>query len=142
MNIIYALSEAHIIQLHLLYQREWWTRGRTMEDTKKCVAGSQICIGLVSGDDELIGFSRVLTDYTFKALIFDVIVSENKRNQGLGNTLLSLIKNHEQLKSVRHFELYCLPEMFAFYEKHGFTTDVGDIKLMRHVNAQTGNPPV
>jgi predicted GNAT family N-acyltransferase len=82
-----------------------------------------------------LGFSRVLTDYIFKALIFDVIVSEDKRGQGLGHQLLSLIKNHGQLKSVKHFELYCVPEMFAFYEKHGFTTNIGEIKLMRLVNA-------
>jgi predicted GNAT family N-acyltransferase len=134
MNIIYKLSEKHISQLHALYRREWWTRGRSLEETRKCVLGSQICIGLVSDDNQLVGFSRVLTDFIFKALIFDVIVSEDKRGQGLGNQLLTLIKNHEQLKSVKHFELYCVPEMFTFYEQHGFTTNVGEIKLMRLVN--------
>ncbi len=135
MDIIYSLGEKHISQLHTLFQQEWWTQGRSIEDTRRCVFGSQICIGLTATNDELVGFARVLTDYTFKALIFDVIVSKNKRSQGLGNKLLSLIKSHERLKSVRHFELYCLPEMFAFYTKHGFTHHVGEIKLMRCVNS-------
>lgn len=135
MNVIYSLSENHISQLHALYQQEWWTKGRSHENTKKCVFGSQICIGIVSENDELIGFSRVITDYVFKAFIFDVIVRHDSRSLGLGNKLLSLITTHQQLESVRHFELYCLPEMMTFYTKHGFVSDVGEIQLMRLSNA-------
>lgn len=135
MNIIHELSKKHIVQLHALYQAEWWTRGRSLAETTKCVCGSQVCIGITSEHDDLIGFVRVLTDFTFKALIFDLIVMPSERGKGLGNKLLSLVKNHEQLKSVRHFELYCLPEMFSFYEKHGFSTNVGEIKLMRFANS-------
>ena len=135
MNVIFNLNENHIAQLHALYQQEWWTKGRTLEETRNCVAGSQICIGLINTNDELIGFARVLTDFTFKALIFDVIVRENNRKTGLGERLLSLIKSHEKLQNVKHFELYCLPEMCDFYAKHGFTTDLGEIRLMRLSNA-------
>lgn len=135
MNIIYTLTEKHISQLHSLYQQEWWTKTRSLEETRSCVIGSQICIGLVDETSDLVGFSRVLTDYTFKALIFDVIVLKNHRGKGLGDKLLSLIKEHPKLKSVKHFELYCLPEMSDFYAKHGFTADVGEIKLMRLINA-------
>ena len=135
MNDISELSERHIAQLHALYQGEWWARGRTLEDTRRCVRGSQICLGITSEDDDLIGFVRVLTDFTFKALLFDVIVAPCERGKGLGNKLLVLVKNHELLQSVRHIELYCLPEMFAFYEKHGFSASVGDVRLMRLVHA-------
>lgn len=134
MNVIYSLTENHIVQLHELYQQEWWTKGRTLEETKNCVAGSQICVGLISARDELIGFARVLTDLTFKALIFDVIVRKDHRKTGLGDKLLSLIKSHEKLQDVKHFELYCLPEMCDFYAKHGFTT-ISEIRLMRLSNA-------
>ena len=134
MNIIYDLSEKHIVQLHSLFQEEWWTKNRSLADTRSCVVGSQIRIGLVSEKDELLGFARVLTDYTFKAFIFDVIVAKKERGKGLGNQLLSLIRNHEKVRQVKHFELYCLPEMFSFYEKRGFTTDIGKIRLMRLIN--------
>lgn len=135
MNVVYNLTENHIIQLHALYQQEWWTQGRTLEETKRGVAGSQVCIGLIDSSDELIGFARVLTDYTFKALIFDVIVRADQRKTGLGDKLLALIKSHEKLQQVKHFELYCLPEMFDYYTRHGFTTDIGEVRLMRLVNA-------
>lgn len=134
MKTIYQLSDKHIAQLHQLYQKEWWTKARTLEDTRKCVANSQLCIALVDAQDDLIGFARVLTDFTFKALIFDVIVREDQRGKGLGDKLMGLIKSHDKLSGVRHFELYCLPDMKDFYAKHGFTTEVCGVQLMRYDN--------
>ncbi len=132
MKVIYELGSKHIEQLHQLYQEEWWTKGRTLEDTRKCVANSQLCIALVDAQDNLIGFARVLTDFTFKALIFDVIVREDQRGKGLGDKLMGLIKSHDKLSGVRHVELYCLPDMNDFYARHGFTTR--DVQLMRYDN--------
>lgn len=134
MDVIYSLNEKHIVQLHELYQHEWWAKDRTLAETKRCVSGSQICIGLIDGNNDLTGFARILTDYTFKALIFDVIVRRNERDRGLGDMLVSLIKNHKEIMSVKHLELYCLPEMYSFYARHGFTVDVGEIRLMRLIN--------
>ncbi|RZQ51226.1 GNAT family N-acetyltransferase [Pseudoalteromonas phenolica] len=135
MNVTYTLSEENIEELHRLYQKEWWTKGRTLQETKKVVAGSQINIGILDAQNILIGYARVLTDFTFKAIIFDVIVSEFHRDKGLGKRIMQLIKNHKRLASVKSYELYCLPEMFAFYESLGFSTDVAGIKLMRCANA-------
>ena len=135
MNVIYNLSEKNIEELYNLYQKEWWTKGHTLQQTRDCVKGSQINIGILTDENTLIAYARVLTDFTFKALIFDVIVSDSQRGNGLGNKLIELIKNHKSLASIKHFELYCLPEMFTFYEKHGFSVKVGDIKLMRQSNA-------
>jgi len=85
--------------------------------------------------DNLIGFTRVLTDFTFKALIFDVIVHLDHRKEKLGDKLINLVKTHSKLRQVKHFELYCLPELFEFYKKHGFEKNMGDIQLMRFQNA-------
>ena len=134
MEVIYELSGRQIGDLHQLYQREWWTKGRSLAETKQCVDGSQICIGVIDDAGALHGFSRVLTDFTFKALIFDIIVSEQHRGRGLGDKLMGLVMDHERLRRVKHFELYCLPELYSFYGKFGFSTDVGAVKLMRRVN--------
>ena len=134
MKVIYELNKEQINDLQVLYQNEWWTKGRSLAETKQCVEGSQISIGVVDAAGSLQGFSRVLTDYTFKALIFDVIVSAQHRGTGLGDKLMELIMSHEQLRRIKHFELYCLPELFGFYEKFGFSSDVGDVNLMRSVN--------
>ena len=135
MNIVDHLTEEQIEQLHGLYKNEWWCESRTLEETRSCVDGSQIIIGLTGISGDLIGFTRVLTDFTFKALIFDVIVHPDHRAEKLGGKLINLVKTHSKLKKVKHFELYCLPELFEFYKKHGFDKNVGEIKLMRFQNA-------
>lgn len=135
MEVIEKFAEKHILQVHSLYQREWWTKERTLEQTRNCIFGSQICIGVLDSDGNIIGFTRVLTDFTFKAMIFDVIVEECSRGSGLGERLINLVKSHDKLRNVQHFELYGLPELLPFYEKHGFTAEVGGIVLMRRANA-------
>ena len=134
MEVIYELSENHIQDLHVLYRNEWWTNQRSLEDTRKCVQGSQVCIGLIESNS-LIGFVRVITDFTFKALIFDLIIKSEYRSKYLGNKLMRLVRNHEKLKDVTHFELYCLPELIEFYKQYEFSEEIGGIKLLRCNNA-------
>ncbi len=131
MKVIYDFTDEQILQLYRMYQNEWWTKGRSFEDTASCVAGAQVCVGILDGNRQLKGFARVVTDFTFKAIIFDLIVSPEYRGAGLGRRLISLITKHENLKEVHHFELYCLPESQGFYEKIGFSDDLGGLKLMR-----------
>jgi predicted GNAT family N-acyltransferase len=134
MTIIYNFSDKHIKQLYQLYQDVGWGSERSLEGTNDCVQNAQICIGILDNNYNLIGFTRILSDFIYKAFIFDVIVSTEHRGSGLGQKLMELAKNHEKLKKVKHFELYCLPEMEAFYSSIGFSTDVGGIKLMRYTN--------
>ena len=98
MRTVHELDETHVVQLHALFRREWWTADRSLEETRRCVEGSQICIGL--------------TDDT-------------------GNLILA----HPDLARVRHFELYCRPDVGPFYERHGFSTEVGGVRLMRRDGA-------
>ncbi|MBA6372013.1 GNAT family N-acetyltransferase [Colwellia sp. BRX8-4] len=134
MTIIYRFSDDYIKQVHQLYKSVWWGKERSLEDTQNCIRGSQICIGILDVDNELIGFTRILSDFIYKAIIFDVIVSASHRGNGIGQQLMSLVKNHDKLVKVKHFELYCLPELESFYKNLGFSTDVGGIKLMRCSN--------
>ena len=136
LQVVDTLCAQQIVQLHQLFQQEWWSEERSLVDTQRCVEGSQLCIGLIEPQGQLVGFARVLTDVTFKALIFDLIVRQDWRAQGLGKQLLALIKTHEKLRQVQHFELYCLPEMFEFYTALGFSTEVGGVQLMRYNTAR------
>jgi predicted GNAT family N-acyltransferase len=134
MKIIHKFSDENIKQVHQLYKEVWWGKERSLEDTFECVKGSQICIGIVDDNENLIGFVRIITDFIYKAIIFDVIVSSKLRGSGLGLKLMGLVKKHNSLQKVKHFELYCLPDMEDFYSRLGFSTEVGGIKLMRCIN--------
>ncbi|WP_085300503.1 GNAT family N-acetyltransferase [Cognaticolwellia mytili] len=135
MKVIYSFTDKYIEQVYWLHKQAWWSSGRTVEETKRCLEGSQVCIGILDEDENLIAFTRVITDFIFKAIIFDVIVDKSHQGAGLGQRLMSLVKQHKDLHSVKHFELYCLPEMVAFYESFGFSTDIDGISLMRCVNS-------
>ena len=134
LTAIYALDEPQIAQLHALYQKEWWTRGRSLDATRQCVDGSQVCVGLVDCAGNLQAFARAISDFIFKAVIFDVIVAGDARHGGLGKRLMDLLIGHEKLRQVSHVELYCLPELFPFYKQIGFSENVGKLQLMRIVN--------
>ena len=70
--------------------------------------------------EQLVGFGRVLTDFVYRATIWDVIVDAAYQKQGIGSELVQRILAHPRLKKV---ELVWLctrrPE---FYEKLGFTS--------------------
>jgi GNAT superfamily N-acetyltransferase len=127
-----ALTEAQVVDLHALYQGEWWTRGRRLEDVATMVGGPGLVFGLVTDPEgRLAAFARVLTDGVYKALVFDVIVAPAFRNLGLGRQLMKTIVKHPTLDVVKHLELYCLPDMVPFYERWGFSTDVSGVTFMR-----------
>lgn len=114
-------------QLYDLYSKEWWTKGRKFEDVIRMVKHSSLAVGLCSDKDELIAFARVLTDYTFKAMIFDVIVHSDFRGRNLGRTIVDRIIAHETLAEVRSFELYCPDNLVPFYRKLGFAKGTANL---------------
>ena len=97
MKLIYEFTPSQIDTIHQLYLREWWTKQRSLNETQDGINGSQICIGIIDDAGVLQGFCRVVTDFTFKALIFDVIVSTSHRKSGLGNLLMKAIIEHSKL---------------------------------------------
>jgi len=109
----------YIDDLMKLYKNEWWTNKRKKEDVIKMLKHSSLIFGIVK-NNKLIAFARVLSDFVYKALIFDVIVDREYRRLGLSRKLLNEIFNHPKLQNVSGFELYCQAEMIYFYNKFGF----------------------
>ena len=137
-EMISHLTGAQIDDLHALYQLEWWTKGRTLEDVRRVVQHSDVIVAFCEADTKrLVAFTRVLTDYVYKALVFDVIVAASRRATGLGKQLLDTVVHHPNLKSVRHIELYCLPELMPFYQQWDFTAELGTLCLMRRTNERS-----
>ena len=126
------LSCPQIDQLWHMYQAEWWSRGRKLEDVRRAVQHSDLIFAFCDSESSrLAAFARVLTDYVYKAVIFDVIVDRPNRAIGVGRLLLEAITSHPALLFVEHMELYCRPELVAFYKKWGFTADLDELCFMR-----------
>lgn len=136
-QLLFKLTENLTRQLHELYKKEWWSKDRTLEDIQYMLAHSDYIFALVDPDrDRLLAFARVISDRIYKAMILDVIVLDKVRRRNYGREIMNAILQHPEISRIRHVELYCLPEMDAFYEKWGFTTDVGGARLMRKYNDQ------
>ncbi len=131
--IVRQLSEAQILDLCRLYRETWWASDRTLKDVRRMLAHSDIVLGLHDDQqDRLVGFARILTDSVYKAFLLDVMVAESYRGLGLGRYLIDTVLTLPELASVRDIQLYCLPDMVAFYEKWDFSADLqGALALRR-----------
>lgn len=127
-----SLTPEQVDQLVVLFQAEWWTKGRVKEDVVKIVqSGGPIFAFVDSECDELVAFARAMTDGVYKAMIFDIIVKDSWRNTGLGGLLMDTLMNDPAIAHIKHRELYCLETMVPFYGKWGFTPTSAGLNFMR-----------
>ena len=130
-RIVETLTESQVSDLMDLYKNEFWSDKRTREDVVKMLAATDVIIGFVDESDQLIGITRVITDFVYRAMIFDVIIKPTHRKMGLGAKLMDAVLTHPELQAVEHFYLNCLSKMMPFYERWGFSDDVGELKFLR-----------
>lgn len=129
---IHHLSEAQAQELCDLFQNEFWSRGRTLPDVQEMLKNPGVIVAFEeTATGRLAAFARVITDYVYKGLLLDVIVAPDFRGHQLGRALLDAVVSHPALARVGHIELYCLPELVPFYQKWGFTGELGALRFMR-----------
>jgi GNAT superfamily N-acetyltransferase len=94
------------------------------------LAGTDLVLALVDrATDRLVGFTRALTDWRYRAYLYDVIVAPDLHGHGLGRVLVDAAL--ERLAGVETIELSCQPDMVAFYRRWGFENELGGSLLMR-----------
>lgn len=107
-------------QLVNLYRQAPWAKGRTTDDARAMLAHTDVAVSAWDGP-RLVGFGRVLTDYVYRASIWDVIVDKEYQGQDIGTEIMQRILNHPDLKRVELFWL-CTRDKQTFYEKLGFSS--------------------
>lgn len=81
-----------------------------------------------------IGFSRVISDQSEFASLWDVFIDEPHRGKGVGQALLKYIFAHPQLKGI--FRWFLMTEdAHGLYQKFGFKTEIYNPYIMMMVNA-------
>ena len=116
-----------------LLDKTYCANNRKMEINKKAIENS-ICIGIYK-NNEIIGFSRIVTDYATMYWLADVIIDENHRKNGLGKKLIEIITQMKELDGL--FGILATKDAHGLYEKYGFNK-VGE-KYMRK-DAQNQKP--
>lgn len=136
-TLVEELSEQQIEELHALIQQQWWGGKRTLEDVKLMAAHTSLMLGLVEkSSDRLVGFCRVLTDFAFRATIYDVMVAEEFKGRGLGKRLMDALCKHPSLQRVSFIYLACEPDLSPFYKSWGFKAYEGRAEWMIKVQRE------
>lgn len=98
--------------------RSYWGKDRTMETVQKTIDNS-FCFGVYDKAGKLVGYARVVTDFTIFAYLMDVFILEEYRSLGLGKHLIHHIMNHPDLKDIRFWRLDT-KDAHGLYGKYGF----------------------
>jgi len=107
--------------LTALYEEYGWWADREVEGVRIALAETSVAVG-VEDDGDLVASARVLTDYTYYATVYDVIVAADRRGEGLGATLLEAVLDHPELQDVPGLTLLCRRGLIPYYESVGFET--------------------
>lgn len=105
-------------QLIHLYRQAPWAKHRALEQAQAMLAKTDVVISAWDGT-RLVGFGRVLTDYVFRASIWDVIVDREYQKRKIGTEIVRRILDHPTLQQVELFWL--CTRMPGFYERLGFS---------------------
>jgi ribosomal protein S18 acetylase RimI-like enzyme len=107
-----------LAQLLELYQITWWAHDRTMDQVRRALTNSRPIISAWEGG-RMVGFTRVISDLTYRATIWDVIVRPSHQGRGIGKMLMHHVLEHPDLQTVTNFVLLT-KDQHAFYERLGF----------------------
>jgi predicted GNAT family N-acyltransferase len=136
-DFVDRIAPEHFDDLVQLYHEVWWGKERRPEDVRKMLKHTDLVFGFVeSQSGRLAAFARVLTDHTYRATLYDVIVATAYRKMGLGARLLDAVVNHSELKTLERLELSCLPPLVGFYQRWQFSDELGDVRFMRRKNVR------
>lgn len=102
-----------------LYRDHQWWADRSGGAVRNALAATDLAVG-VEDDGRLVAAARVLTDWTFYATVYDVIVAADRRGEGFGARLMEAVVDHERLADVATVDLRCREGLVPFYEQFGF----------------------
>ncbi len=131
-EIIYHLTEAQIMNLLELYQGESWCKDRKIDDVRKMLNYSWVIALVDCVTGRIIAFSRVISDFVYRAFIYDVIVAKEYRGMGFGKQIVNLILESKEIRDVERIELNCIDRNIPFYKKLGFDKVPEGTNMMRY----------
>lgn len=127
------LTESQLDDLLQLYRTTWWGQNRQRAAVQRMLAQTDVVIGLQeTATERLVAFCRLLSDGVYRATVYDVIVAEDYRGQGIGRQLMETVIAHPQLQQVEYIDLNCVPDMMPFYSKFDFHP-ITQVEFMRWV---------
>ena len=105
----------------LLNSNTSWANRRSCRDLKKMISNSSIIVSAWK-KNKIIGFGRATTDTIFRANLWDIVVDNKYRGQGIGEEIVNLIVNDDLLINVEKIYLMTT-HCESFYLKMDFNKE-------------------
>ena len=122
-------ARVDVEQLLDLYKTAWWALERSTDDVRRALDHSHPVLTAWDGPT-LVGFTRVISDRTYRATIWDVIVAPSHQGRGIGRKLVRAALDHPDLRSVTSF-LLLTKDKHRFYEQLGFASEPDMAMMLR-----------
>ena len=92
---------------------------------------NSVCFSVLH-EGKQIGFSRVITDFSEFASLWDVFVDDAHRGKGVGKALMKYVFEHPRLRGV--FRWFLMTEdAHGLYQKYGFRSEAYNPYVMMRV---------
>ena len=119
-SIIDGADRMDIAEVMDLLKQTYWADKRSLEQVRKSMEHSR-CYGVyLEEEGKLVGFARVISDFSTTYYLCDVIVDERWQHQGFGRTLISYIENLPEYQNLRG--ILITRDAHGLYEKFGYQT--------------------
>jgi GNAT superfamily N-acetyltransferase len=102
-----------------MLSKTYWSPGIKEPEVREGARNSTLEIGAFDHNGDQIGYARVISDKIRFAYILDVIVDENYRKQGIGQSLVRFLLHHPDLEMVYQWMLIT-KDAHGVYQKEGF----------------------
>lgn len=127
--VLAELSPEDAADLAALYDDYHVWAGRDTDRVAAAIEGSDVAVGLrEAATDRLVAAARAVTDGAYYASVYDVVVAEARRGEGLGEELLAAVVDHDALGDVPRVNAACREGLTDFYAGCGFERSRESVK--------------
>ncbi|NLM71031.1 MAG: GNAT family N-acetyltransferase [Synergistaceae bacterium] len=116
-------------ELANLYRFTRWGRSRSVEDIERMLAGTSMCFS-VRHEGRLAAFCRILTDFVYRASLWDIMVHPDHQGRRVGTALIDYSLDHPAIREIPLIITYTT-ELAPFLTPHGFTQREDALMLLR-----------
>ena len=106
-------------ELQDLYRYTGWGRSRSIEGIEAMLGGTSLCFS-ARFSEQLVGFCRILTDFVYRASLWDVMVHPAHQGRGLGSSLVDYALTHPAIIKIPMVLTYT-SEWRSFMLSRGFS---------------------
>ena len=104
--------------VRLLIRQTYWASDRPLDTIAASIENS-VCFGAFDSDSgELVGFARVVTDFSTCYYLCDVIVDEHHSGNGIGKALVNTITSDKRFDALEG--LLITRDAHGLYSQYGF----------------------